>query len=172
MIKKILFFLAVTGWALGVTVHLLSLADVDVARKAPYVWLLHMGIFVVWIPAVFELRKDKEIQAYQQSNGANRGSSLKIIFRNTPAWLRTIAIGGFIYALINFLLFAISQQGSPDIRDEQYFLQSHGHFIRNLTEQEYQHYKANEVRGFSGHWIAFYGIAAAALFPFNRKMES
>jgi len=70
------------------------------------------------------------------------------------------------------MLFAISQSGVPDIKNEQYILQNHGQLIRILTEQEYHHYKANEVRGFSGHWIAFYGIAMAVLFPNGRQNES
>jgi len=40
--------------------------------------------------------------------------------------------------------------------------------LATLTEKEFHHYKANETRGFSGHWIAFYGIAMAVLFPFQK----
>jgi len=97
---------------------------------------------------------------------------LKIIFKNVPRWLIVIAIVGSFYAFINFVLFVATQHGVPDIQNGQYVLQSHGTLIKTLSEQEYHHFKANEVRGFSGHWIAFYGIAMAVLFPFKLQTEN
>lgn len=173
--KKFLFYFAVTGWTLGLILHLLSLADFDIAGEAPFVWLLHIGIFVVWIPTILALRNNEELKAYQQSRMLNRANPfgvVKIIFRQTPTWLTIVAVAGFFYAGINFMLFMSSQTGVPSIKDGQYFLHNHGQFIKNLTEQEYHHYKANEIRGFSGHWLAFYGIAAAVLFPFNRQTRN
>ena len=170
--KKFLFYFAITGCTLGLIVHLLSLADYDITDKVPFVWVLHMGIFVVWLPVVLDLKKNEELKAYQQSGMMNRMNPVgffKIIFKQTPTWLTVIAIGGFFYAFVNFMLFMASQHGTPDIRDGQYILHNHGQLIKTLTEQEYHHYKANEVRGFSGNWLAFYGLAAAVLFPFNRQ---
>jgi hypothetical protein len=173
--KKFLFYFAVTGWTLGLIIHILSIADFDITEKVPFVWLLHIGIFAVWISAIRELTKNEEFQAFQQSGMLNKMDYLgfyKIIFKQTPTWLTIIAIGGIFYAFINFMLFFISQIGTPDIKDGQYILHSHGQLIKTLTEQEYHHYKANEVRGFSGHWLAFYGIAAAILFPFGKKLTA
>lgn len=170
--KKFLFYFAISSWSMGLIVHLLSLADIAITDKVPLVWILHLGIFVVWIPTILDLRKNEELKAYQQSrlqNKANPLDFLKIIFRQTPTWLTVIAIGGFFYAGINFMLFMNVQTGVPAIKDGQYILHNHGQFIKNITEQEYYHLKANEIRGFSGHWLAFYGIAAAVLFPFKRQ---
>lgn len=170
--KKLIFYFAVIGWILGLTVHILSLDDYDTTAKFPFIWLLHIGIFVVWFPAVYDLTKNEELKTYRQS--ATLTNSLgfyKIVFRNTPTWLTIIASVGFFYAIINFILFMASQHGSPEIRDGQYILREHGKLIKTLTEQEYHHYRANEVRGFSGHWLAFYGMAAAILFPFTKNKE-
>ncbi|HYV92581.1 MAG TPA: hypothetical protein VE978_12375 [Chitinophagales bacterium] len=168
--KKYLFYFALTGWILGIIVHLLSLADIDVTEKVPFVWLLHIGIFVVWIPIVLDLKNNQELREYQQSRLRNRMNPVgffKIVFKDTPAWMALAAIGGFFYMGINFMLFIASQSGGPEIKDGQYILESHGQFIKTLTEQEYHHYKANEVRGFSGHWIFFYGFATAVLYKFS-----
>ncbi len=170
--KKFLFYFAITGWILGLTVHLLSLVDIDVTQKAPFIWLLHIGIFIVWIPVVLDLKNNEELQVYKQSGMSNRMNPLefyKIVFKETPTWMSIIAIGGFFYAFINFLLFISSQSGTPDIKDGQYILQNHGQLIKTITLQEYHHYKANEVRGFSGHWILFYGVATAILYKFIRQ---
>jgi hypothetical protein len=168
--KKYLFYFALTGWTLGMLVHILSLADIDVTEKVPFVWLLHIGIFVVWVPVVLDLKKNEELQEYQQSGMLNRMNPIgffKILFKETPTWMTIIAGAGFFYALINFMLFIASQGGTPDIKDGQFILHNHGQLIKILTEQEYHHYKANEVRGFSGHWILFYGIATAVLYKFS-----
>jgi hypothetical protein len=169
--KKLLFYFASTGWILALLVHVLSITDIDIASRLPFVWILHLGIFAVWIPMILDLIKNEEIKQFQQARKQNRNNStslFKIIFKKTPTWLKIIAVGGFFYAGINFILFSISQQGSATIKEGQYILHNHGQLIRTLTEQEYHHFKANEVRGFSGHWLAFYGIAAAILFPFYK----
>lgn len=168
--KKVLFYFALTGWTSSLIVHLLSLADIDVSETIPFVWFLHIGIFVVWFPVVFELKKNEELQAYQQSgilNKINQIGLLKIIFKDTPTWIIIIVAGSFFYAIINFMLFIPSQIGTPEIKDGVFILESHGKLIKTLTEQEYNHYKANTVRGFSGHWILFYGVATAILFKFS-----
>ena len=168
--NQVLFFFAIAGWLLGLTAHLFSLADINVAAYIPFIWVLHVGIFVVWLPTIFALSKNKELQAYQQSKKSGFGA-FKIIFKHTPTWLMVLVIGSFIYAILNFILFASSQIGTPEMQDGQYILQNRGQFIKTITEQEYHQYKANELRGFSGHWLAFYGFAAAALFPFNKKAK-
>ena len=172
--KKLLFYFAITGWALALIVHALSIADFDIRDNVPFVWVLHFGVFVVWLPTVLILNKIEELNENQQSGILNRLNPfgfVKTICKQTPTWITVIAIGGFIYNMFNFWLFKASVQGGPDIMDGQYILQNHGKLIAYLTEQEYHHYRANEVRFFSGFWLAFYGIAAAVLFPFKRQSK-
>lgn len=155
---------------LGLIVHLTALiGDYDLSRKIPFLRLLHVGIFIVWIPTILLLRKKTEAEDNKVQIKPRAFS--KSLFSETPAWLKVIAIAGFVYAFINFMLFTASQSGTPDIKGGQYILHSHGKLIRALTEQEYNHYLANQTRGFSGHWIAFYGFAAAVLFPFNKRRQ-
>jgi len=173
--KKFLFWLAVLGWTLALIVHVVSVADIDVTQKIPFVWILHIGIFIVWIPAILVLRKNEELKNLKKIGVLTRMNPFdffKPILKKIPSWLIVITIAGFFYAIINFMLFIASRLGSPDIQNGQYVLQNHGQLIKTLTEREYHHYKANELRGFSGHWIAFYGIATAALFPFKLQTEN
>jgi hypothetical protein len=170
--KQFFFFFAVAGWILSLIVHALALNDVNVTESAPYVWALHVGIFVVWLPAIIYLNKNQELRELKKTNPfatMNPVTVFRIFFKNTPTWLIVIAIAGFFYAFINFMLFMKTQLGTPEIKDGQFILTNHGQMIKTLTEQEYHHCKANEVRGFSGHWIAFYGMAAALLFPFMEQ---
>jgi hypothetical protein len=172
--KQFLFYFAASGWTLALIVHLLTLTGMDINSSAPYVWVLHIGIFAVWIPAILKLRKDEELQAFQQSQKQRNTRTnpirfFKIMFRHTPTWLTVLAIGGFFYTFINMVMLMPSQSGVPDIQNGHYVLHNHGQLIKTLTAQEYHYYKASVIRGFSGHWLAFYGIAAAILFPFNRQ---
>jgi hypothetical protein len=173
--KKALFLFAVTGWTLGLLVHVLSVIDIDVDAKAPYVWLLHLGIFVVWIPAIILLKKNAGQKTFQGASVKKSFSpfgQFKALFTNTPNWLTVIAVTGFFYAFINFMSFMSAQHGTPAIENGQYMLHNHGQFVRNLTKAEYNHYQANTLRGFSGHWIAFYGLAMAILYPFNSQIDN
>jgi hypothetical protein len=173
--KKILFYTAITGWSLGLLVHLLSIAGINVSDNFPFVWLLHIGIFVVWIPAIFELRKNPELKEREQSGLLKQMKPFgywKIIFKDKPVWLSVLAIAGLVYAFFNFMFFTFQQTGSTDFQNGQYILHNHGQLIRTISIAEYNQFKADITRGFSGHWMAFYGFAAAVLFPVKESEDS
>ena len=158
---QLLGLTALVGFCLSIVVHVSALFGVDVLAKAPYVWLLHLGIFVVFIPLVFSSRK---------VFGAN--PSLSTIRSAFPAWVVVLGVGIFAYAALNFLLFALATDGgSPSMQNGRFILQSHGRFVRELSSTEYTAFRANEVRGFSGHWLAFYFISFA-YFMFRRRGEA
>lgn len=153
--------LALTGFLLSAIVHVAALAGVDVSEHVPFVWALHAGVFIVFIPFVFSSRKT---------------------FGKKPSLsdLRTLLPGGvvlagsvlFIYAFANFLIFMSSMGGgSPAIRAGKCVLENHGRLVREITCSEYTALRANELRGFSGHWLVFY-FAPLAYFGFARKRPS
>ncbi len=172
--KKMLFYLAVIGWLLGLTIHIFSIAQIDVEEKIPFIWLLHLGIFVVWLPAILTLRKNEELMALQKSGRLNNLKTkelLRVTFKHTPKWVGYVAIAGLIYAVLNFFGVMVLQKGTADIIDGKYVLHVHDKIIKTLTHQEYHNLIAQKIRGVSGHWIAFYGFAAAILYPFKRKVK-
>ncbi|WP_146056821.1 hypothetical protein [Chromobacterium alticapitis] len=117
----------------------------------PQVWYLHFGVFVVFFPMV---------QSFKQDFGsAPSMSALRMVL---PPWVFWVCMAISAYAILNFILFFVSmQQGSPAIWDGKYVLQSHGHFVRELSGAEYAQDRANELRGFSGHWLVFYSVSFA-----------
>lgn len=93
----------------------------------------------------------------------------KIALQNAPKAIKLAIAFFFIYTIINFYLFMMaSGGGGPHFEDGKYILQNHGNFIRELTKAEYIKLKANELRGFSGHWLLFYSFAAGVFWP-NKK---
>jgi hypothetical protein len=125
--------LSIIGLALSLWVHIGALAGRKVAPEA-FFWMLHMGIFVVWIPAV--------VVAQRRVGSMSRKDFWKVILRGSPDWMRHMVYGFLGYAVINFLLFMIQ---APT-----------GGSGANPPPVVW--------RGFSGHWMAFYSAALAILY--------
>lgn len=152
-LKKVFFYLSVIGWCLSLIVHLSAVSGFDVESEYPYVFLLHIGIFIVWFPAIISTMRNEE---YKESGNLSMSPIpfLKITFGRTPIWLTVIAAVCLIYAFVNFFL----AFGMFD------FLGS--------TENTGINDEANTTRGFSGHWLAFYGMAAVMLYPYKKKEQA
>lgn len=168
--KKRFFYAAVAGFILGLIVHLAAVSGYDLSRDIPFVWILHVGVFIVFVPGIIYMRQNKAYQqlaAEKQWRSGGVKQQFQVLFGGTPLWLRLTMVMMFVYAIVNFLLFMMSQHGVPDIREGEYILHNHGEIIRTITEEEYYHYRANELRGFSGHWLLFYSVSMGLLYPFD-----
>ena len=156
--NRFLGFTALTGLVLSAIAHVCALAGVNVAEQVPFVWLLHIGIFVVFLPFIFSSRK---ILGKQPSL-----ADMRVL---VPGRVYAVGLAIFIYAIVNFILFAAATQGgNPVIEAGQYLLKSHGRLIRELSFAEYEALRANELRGFSGHWLFFYFVPFA-YFMFGKR---
>ncbi|MFI5153597.1 MAG: hypothetical protein ACHQET_09710 [Chitinophagales bacterium] len=166
--RKFMFYLAFSGWILALAFTLLTFANIEVTEKLPLVWLMHTGVLVVWIFVMIILWKNKQESTMPQPERQPKLNTFKKINRylkNAPLWLRTLAITSIAFMFVNFFLFMLTQHGSPAIMKGEYILHGPGNVIRILTEKEYLHFRANELRGFSGIWFGFYGLASAILYP-------
>jgi len=147
-----------TGFFSSLFVHLSTFFGIDLSKHVPWVWVLHLGIFVVFIPMVF-------VQGLE-----SRKDFWNKIFAAIPRWGRYTIKAFFAYAVINFaMFFFLSKGGVPDVRDGKYVLHNHGQVIRELSEDEYEWQKAYVLRGFSGHWMVFYLIAAIVFWYRGRR---
>jgi hypothetical protein len=107
---------------------------------APFFWILHIGIFVVWFPAVFV--------AQRLVGNLSRRDLWKVILKDSPIWMRYMVYGFMGYAVVNFLLFIMK---SPTGRGGG------------------ENPPAEVWRGFSGHWMAFYSAAFAILYAATQR---
>lgn len=156
--KRIFATLALLGFMLSLAVHVTALLGLDISEKVPLVWSLHAGIFVVFIPFALMSRKV-----------FGPKPSFAQLREHFPLWVVVLGSVIFAYAIVNFLLFILATHGgNPSIQDGKFVLQSHGHLVRELTANEYASLKANELRGFSGHWLVFY-FMPFAYFAFCKK---
>jgi hypothetical protein len=139
--------LAVTGFLLGLIVHLMTFlpGGTVITDKHPVFWLLHIGVFAVCLPLVSSLMKP----------GGLRGLLL------LPWWAYLLLIVAWCYAGFNFAsVFGLLQAGAPQIKDGQLVLLKHGDVVRTLTAEQYGMMRSYGARAFSGHWMFFYVVAA------------
>jgi hypothetical protein len=158
-VGHIIGVLAAIGLAAAVVVHVLTFfPDKAIAtRDSPLFFVMHLGIFVVFVPFVL---------AQRELFGTARPGwrELLSIF---PRWGQLLVNFATAYAVVNFALFLFTERGTAEIRDAQFVLMNHGTFIRALSEQEYYLARSYVTRGFSGHWIVFY-LVPMLYFLFGR----
>ncbi len=131
--------LSAVGFVLSLWVHFGAVAGGRVA-PAPFFWILHMGIFVVWFPSV--------MVAQRQVGNLNRKDFWKVILKGSPDWVRYLVYGFLGYAVVNFMYFFYQ---APTGRNEG------------------ADPPAMVWRGFSGHWMVFYLSALAILYSAARQ---
>jgi len=125
--------LAAVGFILSLWIHIGAVFGVRVAPQY-FFWMLHMGVFVVFLPAV--------LVAQRLVGNTRRSDFWKVVLKDIPLGLRYVVYASFGYALLNFMLFASK---SPA-----------GGTGANPPAQVW--------RGFSGHWMAFYSASFAILY--------
>jgi hypothetical protein len=109
-------WIAAAGLAASVIVHVSSLLGLP----QPFghaAWALHVGIFVVWIPAV--------IVAQKLSKGAKQADFWKAVLRGCPPWMRRLLYGLVAYTFINFF---VGIALGPDTEAENFRIFS-GHWM-------------------------------------------
>jgi len=129
------------GFLLSLTAHVLAL----LGKPCPgggLVWLLHLGVFAVWVPTlILSRRKLRDVSPKRQ---------MEAILADCPAWMRWTIRIIFVYAIVNFLLFMATTSGTPKTKP------------RGTAPPAV-------IRGFSGHWMVFYGAAFVTLYSRVRK---
>jgi hypothetical protein len=137
--------LAAVGLILSIVVHVSALLGFPspLGEKA---WILHGGIFVVWLPAVLAM-----VPLTRESKQRNLW---RATLRGCPNWMRRMAYAFCGYAVVNFVVFIAAIAATPQVRR-----------AGGSTPEAV-------FRGFSGHWMAFYSMALAILYSATRVAES
>lgn len=140
-----LMALSVIGFTVSLWVHVGALTHLYSA-PAPLFQALHLGIFIVFFPAVIIANRRR---------GYRRGMyAWDYVLQGLPPWMRYTFYCFAVYAVLNFVVFIFerlqtTRTASPNI-------------VPSLAEW----------RGFSGHWMAFYSCAFVVLFAAFRRDQS
>ena len=139
MIYLLLAAVAAAGFLASLICHALAWLQID-PPLGHSVMLLHVGIFVVWLPLV--------LLANRTMPKSGRGN-LEHLLAAVPKWVR-IAVGVlFGYTILNFAYFMDCTGQYPK------------HDVPFLVE----------LRGFSGHWMMFYGMATVGFIALGRLQQ-
>src|SRR5690349_3571163 len=90
--------LALLGLALSLITHTAAVLGIE-QPLGEWAWLLHVGIFVVWLPAILAIRSQPALD--------KRADAWTAALRGCPVWLRRLSYGFFVYAVLNFALFML-----------------------------------------------------------------
>lgn len=130
--------LSALGFLLSAYAHVMALMHQPLIW-GDSVWFLHIGIFVVWLPAV--LVSQRIMRHGQQKD------FWKIVLLGCPPWMRTAQHAIFGYAMLNFIYFIATAPRDPGTNDP------------------------TVIRGFSGHWLIFYGAAFTILYSARQRPD-
>jgi hypothetical protein len=156
--------LAALGLLISIAANVSTFFGVEPMHRWPYLWLLHLGIFVVFIPA----------GSVQIQHGNKKPFRWRDVFGGLPAWMRWMLVSMIIYAPVNALAFAIvCGSGGPSKEpDGTYAMTSHGRILRMLTADEYHRASGYEFRFMSSWWIMFYSISVALLLSALKRQKA
>jgi len=133
-------WLSAIGLVVSLWVHIGAIMGRRVAPEQSF-WLLHVGIFVVFFPAV--------LVAQRLVGSTSRRDFWKVVLKGAPDWMRYMVYGFLGYAIVNFLLFMTKAPSGGNGANPP----------------------AVVWRGFSGHWMAFYSAALAILYSAARTAD-
>lgn len=143
-----LAWLAAFGFIASAAVHVASIAGFT-PPGGQAVLLLHVGVFVVWLPAVLVAYRGagREGGPYRYTGWARGQYFWTSTITACPRWMRIAAAALLAYGVLNFIHFMTTVGG-----------RSPGHCAPS----------PEVVRGFSGHWMLFY---AAAFMVFYARLK-
>lgn len=131
-------WLSAIGLVVSLWVHIGTLMGRTVSSAF---WVLHVGIFVVWLPSV--------LVAQRLVGNARRKDLWKVVLKGAPDWMRYMVYVFSAYEFVNFMI-SMGQASSGG---------------RHTTTS------AADWRGFSGLWMVFYSAALAILYSAAKTME-
>lgn len=159
--KQKLYYLSLVGWTLSTSVILLSLFKINLVEKFPLLFILLVGVFVVFIPCIFYAKNNERITEYDYENiKLFNSNSMPLIpfFENSPNWILAIIGLSFISVIIFFSQSFSTETGTAEIINSKYFLTSHGRVLKEINANEYDKIKLLSIRGIFGMAMLFYSI--------------
>jgi hypothetical protein len=148
--RRYLAILSLAGLAASMVVYVGSFKGLTLDRMGSWMFVLHVGIFVLLIP----------MYAIEYP-GIRKRTFLRDGFRrDKPVWAYYMVQLFGAFFIIHFVLFLLVSHGAaPRIVDGKFCLDNHGQITKWLTEAEFLSLKGCELRIFATGWMFFYSFA-------------
>jgi hypothetical protein len=139
--RRVVAIAAVPGLIAGIYIFIASFFGLSMDKLGTKVFLLHLGVFALFVPLV----------------GVERWSKRVDPFRGKPHWvIRSMQTLFLLFVVVFFTFLALSHAASPEIINGEYVLNSHGRIVGHISERDYLFLKAWELRLFASGWILAY----------------
>ena len=150
--RRFLAILSLAGLAASMVVCVGSFKGLTLDRMGSWMFVLHVGIFVLLIP----------MYAIEYPAIRNRTFFRDGFRRGKPVWAYYMVQFFGAFFIIHFILFLLVSHGAaPRIVDGKFVLSNHGQITKWLTEAEFLSLKGYELRIFATGWMFFYSFATA-----------
>jgi hypothetical protein len=167
---RFLFVLASAGFFFSLVVHLSAFTGILLDIFASLSPGLHIGIFVVFIPALAAVMQSDSYRQLQKRGTRRFRDLLHIMVNPSPTWMKVAIIICLVYAIGNFVLYFFFRETGEAVKIAgRYLLIEEGEVIRRLSEQEYWFHRSHVIRGYSGHWMFFYILSMTILHAQSNK---
>lgn len=174
--KEILGLIRIPVTVLGVLgliytfyIHLNAIDYAEIAEGDNVPGFLDLGLWAVWpaaIAMVFVRQRDLKVDF---PDLGRLKLLLKSLFGEAPNLVIIVAIATYIYG--SYYGWTYNFEGITGIIDGKLVLHDHGQIIRELSNDEFLQYKADEIRLKTSNSLIFYAIGTCILFPRLSKME-
>ena len=139
--RKVVAIAAAPGLIAGIYIFIASFFGLTMDKLGAKAILLHIGIFVLFIPLVVVERWSK---------GGDP-------FRGKPRWVvRSMQMLFLLFVTVFLAFLALSHAASPEIVNGEYVLNSHGTIVGYISRRDYLALKGWELRLFASGWMVFY----------------
>lgn len=161
---KFLYLVALGGLIASVMVNITTWFDINLQAKLPYVWLLHGLVFAVWFPMIICLRDPFYADGTDHPRQDSRALFWKNATSHAPQWMKVFVLAVVAYSLAGFVMGNhILEGGSASIVDGVRVLSDREGIIRELSDTDFEVYKAISLRMFSGIWMAAFAVSLILL---------
>ncbi len=163
MLYNFFALLALLGFFASLAVHIAAICGIPAHVYVPAVWALHVGVFIVFFPAIIK-------QGVGRMRGARNLNEMQQLGKNfwksipRPQFILLQIL--FVYTFINFFLGMYSVTSNPtSVEAEGAKTQAPASTKVSVTAKETSRVTENRKslqdqavvdRMFSGHWMLFY----------------
>ena len=118
--RKVVAIAAAPGFLGGIYIFIASFFGLTMDKLRPRAFLLHLGIFALFLPLVIVERRSK---------GADP-------FGGRPRWVvRSTQTLGLLCVVLFFVFLALSHVASPEIINGAYVLNNHGKIVGYISKE-------------------------------------
>src|SRR5262249_4843988 len=122
VMRKAMAVVAAPGLIAGVYIFIASFSGLTMDKLGAKAFLLHLGIFALFIPLVVVERWSKRVDP----------------FRGKPLWaIRSMQILFLLFVVVFFTFLALSHAASPEIINGEFVLNNHGKIVGHISERDY-----------------------------------